>query len=194
MKTLVGFGASSMEGVGDSQGGFLKRVASHCQAHDLPVTVINKGIGGQSTPDMLARIDELATLRPYELVVILGCNDLPRARDQNPANRTAPDVYATNLHRIFSTIKGGRSLFISSFAVSKERTGISPSLFEDYMGAATAIARSHGYDLWDLFNETKGRTEPWLADDGLHFNDAGHAFIASRGLEWLGPRLPGADE
>jgi len=184
--TLVGFGASSMQGVGDSQGGFLARVAAHCQSRALPVTVINKGIGGQSSPAMLARTGELTALRPYDLVVILGCNDLPRARDRNPAARTSFDTYTDNLRRLLAALPGGgRSLFISSFAVSEKHTGIAPALFSDYLNAATDIARAQRYDIWDLFNETRAGTAPLLAADGLHFNDTGHALIASRVLDWL---------
>ncbi|MFA6960005.1 MAG: hypothetical protein WC205_04540 [Opitutaceae bacterium] len=53
------------------------------------------------------------------------------------------------------------------------------------MQTATEIARSLGYDIWDLYNETKSDTDPLLADDGLHFNDHGHAFIADRVRDWL---------
>lgn len=195
---LVGFGASSMQGVGDSQGGFLARVATHCQAHSLPVTVVNHGIGGQSTPAMLARAGELAALRPYHLAVILGCNDFPRARDGNPSGRTSRDTYTANLRRLLGALRcddaGSRSLFISSFAVCEKRTGIPPALFADYMTAATGIARAHHYDVWDLYNETKADTAQLLAADGLHFNDTGHAFIAQRVIRWLfaAPPSPGA--
>ena len=186
--TLVGFGASTMQGVSDFQGGFLARIAAHCQARTLPVTVVNHGIGGQSMPAMLARTGELTALRPYDLVVVLGCNDLPRARDNKPTLRTSLDTYTTNLRRLLTALRtgatGNRALFISSFAVSEERTGISPALFSEYMAAATALAREQHYDIWDLYNETKADTAPLLAADGLHFNDTGHALIARRVLDW----------
>jgi len=185
MTTLVGFGASSMQGVGDSQGGCLRRVDLHCRERGLPVNVVNKGIGGQSTAHMLARIDALAPLRPYDLVVILGCNDLPRARDGNPAIRSSLDGYTDNLRRLLPAIRGRRSLFISSFAVSEERTGITPALFADYMDAVTGLARTSGYDIWDLYRETKDTVTLLLAADGLHFNDQGHALIAARVSAWL---------
>lgn len=174
-----------MQGVGDSQGGFLKRIAAQFASLQRSVTVINKGIGGQSTPAMLARMDELASLRPYDLVVILGCNDLPRARDEHPDNRTSLEVYSANLRHLLPAIQGRRSLFISSFAVSAERTGIASEVFDSYMNAVTAIAQAAGYDLWDLYNETKHTTAPLLAADGLHFNDDGHALIARHVHAWL---------
>jgi len=190
MNTVVGFGASSMQGVGDSQGGFLQRVVRRCQEGELPVQIHNKGIGGQSTPAMLSRMGELSSLRPYDLVVILGCNDLPRDRDNNVSVRTSLDVYTANLRRLFPAIRGRRSLFISSFAVSQERTGIDPVLFTGYMEVATSLADSCGYDIWDLFKETKGRTGPLLANDGMHFNDEGHALIADHVFDWLAAESP----
>jgi lysophospholipase L1-like esterase len=51
------------------------------------------------------------------------------------------------------------------------------------MAAAKQSASAAGYDLWDLYEELRGRAEPYWATDGLHFNDAGHAFIASAFVE-----------
>lgn len=174
-----------MQGAGDSQGGFLKRLSIHLLEKQFPVEVLNHGIGGQTTRDMLARLDIVQTLAPYDLVVILGCNDMPRNNDQNTGIRTTLDEYRTNLEKILGTIKGTRSLFISSFSVSEEKTGISPSLFDTYMGAAIDLARSFQYDIWDLYGETKGKTAHLLAADGVHFNDEGHALIAEKVGAWF---------
>jgi lysophospholipase L1-like esterase len=115
---------------------------------------------------------------PYDLVVVLGCNDMPRANDKFPKNRTDLAEYTKNLDQMFARIKGTRSLFITSFPVSQEKTGVSPETFDQYMTAATEVARRHGYDIWDAYTELLGKAAPYWAEDGLHFNDAGHQMLA----------------
>lgn len=178
---LLGFGASSMQGVGDSQGGFFRRLEQRTAGQ---YAVANAGIGGNTTRDMLQRLPGLA-LPPDIVIVLLGCNDLPRERDAFPKNRVPLAEYRENLVKIFSALKAPRSLFISSFLPSEKLTGVSLDTFETYMAAATDLARQAGYAIWDLFHETHHATAPLLAADGLHFNDAGHAFIADRVAEWL---------
>ncbi len=180
---LLGFGASSMQGVGDSQGGFFRRLEQRYAASGV-YRFTNAGLGGNTTRDMLQRLPGL-TLPPDILIVLLGCNDLPRAADPCPQNRIPLAEYRENLIKIFSALKAPRSLFISSFLPSEELTGVSLATFEPYMAAATDLARQAGYEIWDLFHETKHTTAPLLAADGMHFNDAGHAFLADRIREWL---------
>ncbi|CAN5323731.1 hypothetical protein BH09VER1_BH09VER1_37500 [soil metagenome] len=182
-KHLLGFGASSMQGVGDTQGGFLSRLASRCLATGTH-QVTNAGVGGNTTRDMLGRLPTL-NLPPDDLIVLLGCNDLPRAHDPSPENRVPLSEYRANLTTLLAALKGQRNLFVSSFLPSEPLTGVSLETFESYMAAATQIARELDYEIWDLFAETKHGAETYLAPDGLHFNDAGHAFLAGRIGAWL---------
>lgn len=178
---LLGFGASSMQGVGDSRGGFLRRLELRVAGQ---YSVTNAGVGGNTTRDMLQRLPGLA-LPADAVIVLLGCNDLPRANDAFPQNRVTLAEYRENLDRLLSALKAPRSLFISSFFPAEHLTGIAPATFETYMTAATDLARETGYEIWDLFNETRHTTAPLLAADGMHFNDTGHAFLADRVEEWL---------
>ena len=184
MLKIIGFGASTMAGASDPEGGFLKRVGVLCEAMGRPVEVINKGIGGETTRDMLKRTDEVTALRPYDLVVQLGCNDFPRTGDGRPEARTDHAEYVRNVGELFRTLRGRRSLYISSFAVS-DRTGIAPELFKANMTAAMAAARSAGYDVWDLYAETKPMASQLWAADGAHFGAAGHELIARYVAAWI---------
>jgi lysophospholipase L1-like esterase len=168
-----------MQGAGDqSGGGFLKRAEQLAKASHPGIRWINRGIGGNTTRDMLARVSTVTVHAPFDLVVVLGCNDMPRANDKSPKIRIELAEYAANLEGLFSRIKGGRSLFVTSFPVSQEKTGVAPETFEKYMSVAVAAAERHGYEIWDAYNELLGKTDPYWADDGLHFNDAGHQMLA----------------
>jgi len=177
MRTLVGFGASSMQGTGDSQGGFFSRLE---RSGALPNTkFINAGKGGNTTRDMLARAGELAAHRPYDLVVMLGCNDLPRDGDVSPhVERRVPLAeYGQNLAAILPAIRGERSLFISSFLMSPAK-GMRPETFEQYMTVAISLAKENGYEVWDFYRESLGYISTHWANDGVHMKDSGHELVA----------------
>jgi lysophospholipase L1-like esterase len=187
MRTIVGFGASSMQGAGDSAGGFFKRAQQ--RAARRPETAswrwINRGVGGDTTREMRARAEEVRALGATDLVVLLGCNDLPRRGDRNVARRVGLEEYAENLDRVLATLRAPRALFISSFAVSEEKAGVSGADFERYMDAALAAARRQGYQTWDLFRETRATISGYWAADGVHASDAGHEMIAAGVWRWI---------
>ncbi len=182
-ETLIGFGASSMEGVGDSQGGWFARAERIADEKKIRYRWINRGMGGDTTVEMLRRTSTVTTHKPYKLVVLLGCNDLPRASDGTPQRRVAIEQYRQNLDELFTRIKGTKSLFMTSFPACQKQVGIDPAIYEQYMQQASAAARQAGYDVWDLYSELKGNCEPFWSPDGLHFNDIGHAHVAQRFVE-----------
>jgi len=185
MKTILGFGASTMQGVGDPQGGFFSRLPEHPRLALLPLRFRNHGIGGNTLSDMLNRAAAATAEKPYDLIVILGCNDLPRRPDVQPEKRSALPDYTARVGSLLRQIQGENSLFITSFCVSPAQTGILPGNLKDYMSAALSIASDLGYETWDLHRES-AKTAPSLwAPDGLHFGPEGHAMIAGRVAEWI---------
>lgn len=185
MNTIVGFGASTMAGSGDSQGGFFKRVEQVYKQGHPQTEFVNLGVGGNTTRDMLDRIAAVNSIPAYDLIVLLGCNDLARDDDQSPSVRTTLTEYSTNLRALLPQIRGERSLFISSFWVSTEQTGIKKMDFDSYMSVAIEIAGASGYSTWDLYHECRDEVAEYWAADGLHFNDAGHQLIADGTMRWL---------
>ena len=179
IKTILGFGASSMQGAKDSAGGFLRRLEQNLNRDSKKFTVVNLGIGGNTTRDMLARIDAVEKHKPDCTIVLLGCNDLPRAGDSEPARRTSLAEYATNLKCIFPKLRSRRSIFLTSFYVQ----WIAEDLFVQYMKTAKTLAA--GYEIWDLFQDSRPLLPGYLADDCAHFNDAGHQYICDHLLKIL---------
>jgi len=178
MRKLIGFGASSVQGVGDSQGGFFKRLEGKLMEAGKPHICLNHGIGGNSTRDMVARLPQVQAELPARIIVLLGCNDLPRERDAWPQARASVTEYAQNLEDILRTLAGPETIFVSSFSVDPQRTGVSPATFAEYMGEAVKIAVSFKLPIWNLYAESLTFGDKYLAADGLHFNDAGHEMIA----------------
>lgn len=183
---LAGFGASTVQGVGDPEGGFLARLNARREVlFPFPVAIHNLGVGGNCTADMLGRVPQLTALEPDLVVVLLGCNDLPRYADGNPGIRQPLEAYSANLMRILDLARAPQSLFISSFPVDVVRTGVSPTLFHQYMTEALRLADLAGYEIWDLYTEMLPTQGKYLAADGLHFGADGHEIIAQGVRDWV---------
>ena len=179
IKTILGFGASSMQGVKDSKGGFLRRLEQNLNRDSKKFNVVNLGVGGDTTRDMLARIDVVEKHQPNCAIILLGCNDMPRAGDGESARRTSLEEYAANLKRIFPKLRSKRSIFLTSFYVK----WIKEDLFVQYMETAKTLAA--GYEIWDLFHDSRPLLSNYLADDFVHFNDEGHQYICDHLLKIL---------
>jgi len=184
---LLGFGASSMQGVGDPEGGFFRRLEALQPIGREKTTFHNHGIGGNTTREMLARLPAAQAVRARTTVILLGCNDLPRAGDKNPAHRTELAEYGANLEKIFRALECSDKIFISSFLPDLKRSGLLPETFEAYMEAACALAAKHDWTIWDLYRESKGWGGTYLAEDGMHFGASGHALIAEKLAYMLWP-------
>ena len=175
-----------MEGATDTAGGFFHRLG------DYDVTAryerrANLGIGGNTTRDMLERAETVTALTPRDIVVLLGCNDVPRNDDDSIEQRVPLEEYKINLRRLLPLIKGEHSLFVSSYPVSSEQTGVLGKTLSSYMAVALSIAATSGYETWDLHGDlASSDLSLYHAPDGLHFNDAGHAMIASELAKRIG--------
>jgi len=129
---------------------------------------------------MLARAGDVAQFGAHDLIVMLGCNDVQRDNDSNSSTRTSITEYERNLYSLLPSIRGEYSLFISSFPVCRERTGVRMETLKAYMDVAVSVARACGYDVWNLFRDISTEIiASYWADDGMHFNDGGHAMIAN---------------
>lgn len=179
MTTILGFGASTMHGAGDSRGGFLARLQRP------GITVINKGVGGNTTRDMAARLDALRAIPREWSIVLLGCNDMPRSNDGHPQNRTTLDEYRRHLTAIFNAVRSSRNLFITSFRV-RDTVGIDANTFSDYMRVAVEEAlATGGYQIIDLHAASQSFGDRFWAADGMHYNDAGHQYICEEALKQI---------
>jgi lysophospholipase L1-like esterase len=177
-KIILGFGASSMQGVGDSAGGFFKRLENLVHKQNPNTRFLNQGIGGNTTVDMLNRLGEAISAKANVTIVLLGCNDLPRTPDSTPKRRTDLTTYRTNLDALFSKLKTDPCLFVTSFAPQFQQTGIKPDLFSQYMNEAISSAKKADWPIWDLYRESLSWPSSFYAPDGIHASDAAHEQIA----------------
>ena len=147
---------------------------------------VNRGIGGQTTSQMLVRFrQDVVNLRPKVVVILAGTNDIagnsgPIANEDIEANYSdiAELAKANNIRVIFSSI-----LPVNNYTErSKEFFAQRPMerilalnrWLQDY------CQRNHliYLDYFSAVVDEKGMLKRELAEDGLHPNKAGYAIMA----------------
>jgi len=137
--------------------------------------VINQGVGGDNTTEMLARIDKAVALNPHFVIIMGGTNDLAKG-----------DV-------LLATIQAN----IREMCTQVESNGAVPVLCtvppdnfsleqRDILnGWIAEFAASNGYDLIDFYTviddpSNPGHSNPLLVmSDGLHPNAAGYSAMGN---------------
>ncbi len=159
-------------------------------AKDKNIKVINKGIGGNRVKDLKARWDyECIDLKPDILSILIGINDTWRKYDSGDPTTCAAfeATYREILTEVKEKLPECQIVICEPFIIpvdpSKEewREDLDPKI-----GAVRRLAREFEaifIPLDGLYAELCAQNDPALfSDDGVHPNDAGHAFLAE---QWL---------
>jgi lysophospholipase L1-like esterase len=144
--------------------------------HDLRIK--NRGISGDTTDGVLARVEEVTAAKPACVFLMIGVNDL--------AAGVSVESVLENIKRIAQKIirqSPDTHLFIQSLLPVNDRF----SLFPDYVNKGRDIEsvnaglrafcrnRELAYiDLFALFKTKDGRLDPRYTNDGLHLTGAGY--------------------
>ncbi len=147
---------------------------------------VNRGIGGQVTSEMLARMKpDVLNLRPEAMVLLAGTNDLARGTSlqtiQN--NITAMCDLADNakIRVVISSILPVHDYNLN-VNPAFERTKLRPPDSIRNMNAwLRSFAANRGYTYLDYFPavaDSSGALRKDFADDGLHPNPAGYRAMA----------------
>jgi lysophospholipase L1-like esterase len=153
---------------------------------------VNRGIGGQTTAQMLLRFrPDVIDLRPDAVVILAGTNDI--AGNAGPVSLESVEQNLTTMAELAKQ-HGIRVVLASLLPVSddkRDREG-RPLLRSEGRPASklralnewmAAYARQNGHVYLDYFAavaDANGVLRPDLNDDGLHPNAAGYALMAPR--------------
>jgi lysophospholipase L1-like esterase len=145
-------------------------------ARRLSVPVVDKSAGGSRTPYGLRLLPEVLALRPQAVVLELGGNDFTMGKGRRETR--------ANLETMIRAIREtGAEVFL--FEIPRG------FVYDSFWGIDRQLARQHDLELVHdgairqlvLFGPGSPLTS-WsgrqLSYDGLHPNDAGHAFLAGR--------------
>ena len=193
--TILAVGSSSIEGVGASRPdlGYVPRVEAGLR-EAFPaarITVINRGIGGETTADTVNRLQaEIDAARPDLVLWQLGTNDMLR------------DL---TLARVISDFDRGRDILdaagVDVVLIDPQRLPEDTdnagfrgrnSLLAGVSGTIAYLGAREGYAVAPRFSPMSG----WaglegggVGPDDLHLNDAGYACWAANTVAGLGGAL-----
>ncbi len=149
---------------------------------------VNRGIGGQTTPQMLVRFrQDVINLQPKVVIILAGTNDIAgntgpmRIEDIEADYASLADLARTNnIKLIYSSVLPVYNYTDKSKDFFAQRPPEKILLLNNWLKSNCATP-SHGCVYLDYFSamvDDKGLLKKDLADDGLHPNAAGFKIMA----------------
>jgi lysophospholipase L1-like esterase len=145
---------------------------------------INRGIGGQTTPQMLVRFrPDVIALKPKVTVILAGTNDL--AGNTGPMTLEMIENNYTSMAEL-ARVNGIKVVFASilpihDYGKSKQSERRSPELILKLNQWLKTYCTANGLVYLDYYSSTvdeKGMLKAELANDGLHPNAEGYKVMA----------------
>jgi len=147
---------------------------------------INRGIGGQTTSQMLVRFrQDVIDLQPKVVVILAGTNDI--AGNTGPiSNQDIESNFASiaelardhNIHVIFSSILPVHNYTPQAHDFFAQRPMAKILALNTWLKDYSAANNLIYLDYFPALTDGKGLLKRDLADDGLHPNKAGYAIMA----------------
>ena len=143
-------------------------------------TIINRGIGGDITFSLLKRLDEILSLKPSKIFLMIGINDI--GKDIPPA------VIAENIKKIIRRIQSESP---ATKIVLQNILPVNPTIdrFPQHYDKQQKIVETNKLlihvakemnvplvDLNKLFRDKKGNLQEKYTNDGLHLNPGGEGY------------------
>jgi lysophospholipase L1-like esterase len=145
---------------------------------------INRGISGQTTPQMLARMfEDVINLKPAAMIVLAGTNDIARNTGPETADMIEENIQAmTEL----SQLHGIKVILCSVTPVSdygpRKMTGDRPpsdiAKINAWMREYALKNHAIYADYFAALVDEKGMLKEGISRDGLHPNDKGYELMA----------------
>jgi lysophospholipase L1-like esterase len=189
--TIVAFGSSSTQGAGATGPGatYPAQLAHVLQAAmpDRDISVINRGVGGQDSAEMLARLEaDVLALRPRLVIWQVGANGVLRDLD--------PVRFQAEVSQGIATIRAAGAAVVLMDNQRAPRIDAKPgaALFAH---ALRTVAAETGTPLFgrtalmDAWAAAGFPNADFLIADGLHHNDRGYACLARALAQALLPGL-----
>lgn len=180
--TIVAFGSSSTQGFGTTSPAYTypNRLAEQLRRKypDSKINVINKGVGGQDTPEMMARLQSsVIDERPDLVIWQLGTNTVVRGGDIAGTAALVED----GVSRIQA---GGADVvlidpqYVPAVTAQKESASKMVKLIGDIakLKKVSVFPRFEVMRHWH--EDEKLPFETFVISDGLHMNDWGYACFA----------------
>ena len=158
---------------------------------------VNRGIGGQITAEMLARMKaDVIDLQPAAMLILAGTNDLargiPLVAIENNYQMIADLATANHIKVIFASVLpvSDHHMNVSPrYEMTKERPPVFIKALNEWL---VRFCAQRGYTYLNYFDamvDPSGQMQAELADDGLHPNARGYRIMAPLALEAINKTL-----
>lgn len=149
-------------------------------------TYVNRGIGGQTTPQMLVRFrQDVIDLQPKVVVILAGTNDIagntgPMRNEDIEANYAslAELARAHGIHVVYSSVLPVHNYTEKSKDFFAQRPPSRILELNAWLKDYCAKNKIVYLDYFPALVDEKGLLKRELAEDGLHPNDAGYKIMA----------------
>jgi lysophospholipase L1-like esterase len=161
---------------------------------------INRGIGGQTTPQMLVRFrEDVINLQPKAVVILAGTNDIagntgPMSLDEIEANyATLAELAAAHHMRVvFSSVLPVHNYTPQSEEMFAQRSPAKILELNRWLQNYCAANSCIYLDYFSAMVGDKGWLKKDLAEDGLHPNQAGYKIMTPLAESAIGQALMGS--
>lgn len=158
-------------------------ITAHAPWGELFAAVLNRGIPGNTTQDVLNRLDEIVARQPRCVVLLIGINDLLQGR--------SPDAVATSVATIVAHISAGApntQLTLISTLPLREASfpEVKNKSIRELNHRLAALARPpkiRFVDVFDAFVDGDGQLQSELTYDGIHLLPSGYWLLRDRAME-----------
>jgi lysophospholipase L1-like esterase len=145
---------------------------------------VNRGIGGQTTPQMLARMyQDVINLHPAAVVILAGTNDIARNTGPESAEMIQDNFRAMAELAMSHAIKIVLCSLtpVSDYAVRKQTHQRPPSdilMLNGWLKGYAQLIHAVYADYYSALADAGGYLKEGYSMDGLHPNDQGYALMA----------------
>lgn len=131
---------------------------------------VNMGVGGDTTDDVLTRLQDVVDATPGTVVFLAGTNDLGN-------RRSAPEYVVRNIETILVTLRRelpDARLIVQSVMPRGHDFMDRVHEINVHLRQFSAVVKAEWVDLWPALATENGELLPEYTDDRLHLNDAGY--------------------
>ena len=136
--------------------------------------VENLGVGGDTTDDLIERVDDVIACHPGTIVLMIGTNDL--------AWRRGAEHIVRNIETILVTLRRelpDAQMLVQSILPREHIYAKTIKEANRHLWQFASTVRAQYLDLWPVFAQPNDSIDPRFSPDGLHVNDAGYeAWVA----------------
>ena len=184
------------EGHGDDLGvGYVRIIDSMLSATypEYDFRIINSGVSGHTSRDLLARFDrDIVAKNPDWVSICIGINDVWRQFDSPaiPESHVLPDEYNENLEKMIMKIKDNvKGIFIlSPYIMEPNREDAMRKRTDEYVAICKELSEKYGcifVNFQKMYEDFfKIRHSAFIAWDRVHPNQIGAVLMAKEFLKY----------